>query len=53
MDYFKPFREKRIELENNMDYLSMVINEGNEKARAQAQSVMEKVKDKAGLSLHI
>lgn len=53
MDYFKPFREKRIELENNMDYLSKVINEGNEKARAQAQSVMEKVKDKAGLSLHI
>jgi tryptophanyl-tRNA synthetase len=53
MDYFKPFREKRIELENNMDYLSKVLNEGNEKARAQAQSVMQKVKDKTGLSLHI
>lgn len=53
LDYFKPFREKRIELEKNIDYVSKVLNDGNERAWNQAQSVMERVKDNTGLSLNI
>jgi len=48
--YFKPFREKRIELERNIDYVREVLSEGNERAWSQAQSVMERVKANTGLN---
>lgn len=50
-EYFGEFREKRIELEKNMDYVYKVLEEGNEKARAQANSVMDRVKAHTGLKI--
>jgi tryptophanyl-tRNA synthetase len=49
MDYFRPYREKRIELKNNMDYIYQVLENGNKKAISQAESVISRVKEKTGL----
>jgi len=50
LEYFGPAREKRIELESNLDYVKEVINEGNKKAQAQAESVMQRVREACGLN---
>lgn len=51
LEYFKPAREKRIELEAKIDYVREVILDGNKKAKIQAESVMKRVKENTGLSL--
>ena len=51
MEYFKPARDKRVELEANLDYVYQVLRDGNARAQEQAQSVMSKVKSLTGLKL--
>ncbi len=49
LDYFKPYREKRIELLSDLGYVNDVLKEGAKKARSEAQKVMAEVKEKTGL----
>ena len=44
-DYFKPIREKRKELGNNMDYIYKIAYEGTEKAKKITSQTLEKVKN--------
>lgn len=47
--YFKPYREKRFELEKNLSYLNNVMNKGAKKARKVAQETLQEVRKKIGL----
>ena len=49
IDYFKPFRQKRIELENNIDYVKEVLSNGAERAKAVARETLEKARQAVGL----
>lgn len=49
IEYFKPYRTKRIELENNLDYVHQMLRKGAERARAVAVKTMEQVRKAAGL----
>lgn len=49
MDYFKEERERRLELEKNMDYVYSVLAKGREKATIIAEDKMEKVRRTVGL----
>lgn len=49
IDYFKPFRAKRTELENNPDYVKGVLADGAERARAVASETLEKARQAVGL----
>ena len=49
IDYFKPFRQKRTELENNIDYVKEVLSNGAERAKAVARETLEKARQAAGL----
>lgn len=46
----KPIQEKRVELENNPEYVNKVIAQGAEKARALAQQTIDEVRQKMGLA---
>lgn len=48
LEYFKPYREKRIELKNNLDYINKVLEEGAKKARIESEKMMKKVKERVG-----
>jgi len=48
-DYFKPFRQKRTELENNIDYVKEVLANGAERAKAVARETLEKARQAVGL----
>jgi tryptophanyl-tRNA synthetase len=50
MDYFKPFREKKIELVKNVDYIQELRTKGAEKANKVANEIMEKVKKAVGFN---
>ena len=49
IDYFTPFREKREQLEKNMDYVYDILKDGALKARSVASKKMEEVRSVAGL----
>jgi tryptophanyl-tRNA synthetase len=49
IDYFKPFRQKRTELENNIDYVREVLANGAKRARAVAAKTLEQVRQAVGL----
>ncbi len=49
VDYFKPFRQKRTELENNIDYVKEVLSNGAERAKAVARETLEKARQAVGL----
>jgi len=49
IDYFKPFRQKRAELEDNIDYVKGVLADGAERARAVAGQTLEKARQAVGL----
>ncbi len=49
IDYFKPFRRKRAELENNIDYVKKVLADGAGRARAVAVETLEKARVAVGL----
>ena len=44
------FQTKRVELENNPEYVDEVIEHGTEKARAAAHKTLDEVKEKMGLA---
>ena len=48
-DYFRPFCQKRAELDNNPDYVEEVLCNGAQRARAVASKTMERVRDAIGL----
>ncbi len=47
--YFRPYRQKREDLENNRDYVEQVLCQGAQKARAVAKVTMKRVRDAIGL----
>ncbi|RPI18608.1 MAG: tryptophan--tRNA ligase [Ignavibacteriae bacterium] len=51
LEHFKPFREKREELKNNMDYVHEVLRKGAEKARITASAVKKEVFEAVGLNI--
>jgi tryptophanyl-tRNA synthetase len=48
-DYFKPFRQKRTELENNINYVKELLASGAERAKAVAGETLEKARQAVGL----
>lgn len=48
-EYFRPFRQKREELENNADYVEKVLCSGAQRARTVASQTMKRVRDAIGL----
>lgn len=52
LEYFGPYREKRIELKDNLGYVEEVLKEGAKKAQAEAQKTMAKVRVKTGLNFN-
>lgn len=49
MDYFAPFREKREQLENNLDYVHEILKNGAIKARSEATKTLDEVRNIVGL----
>jgi len=49
IEYFKPFRQKRAELENNIDHVKKILADGAERARAVAGRTLEKARQAIGL----
>jgi len=49
IDYFAEARERRKELEKDMDYVHDVLREGGKKARQRAERVMEPIREATGL----
>jgi tryptophanyl-tRNA synthetase len=48
-EYFRPYREKRKELENNYDYVEQVLQSGASRARALARKTLDEVRTAVGL----
>ncbi|MEP1150514.1 MAG: tryptophan--tRNA ligase [Balneola sp.] len=48
-DYFAEAREKRKQLEQDLDYVKDVLKEGGNKARERAESVMEPIREATGI----
>ena len=48
-EHFGPMREKRAELENNMDYVNEVLAKGAEKARAETRRTLQAARRAVGL----
>lgn len=49
LDYFAEAREKRKELENDLDYVRDVLTEGGKKARKRAETVMQPIREVTGI----
>jgi len=49
LDHFAPYRQKRAELERNLDYVEQVLRDGAAKANAVADATMQKVRAAVGL----
>ncbi|TFG50038.1 MAG: tryptophan--tRNA ligase [Candidatus Brocadiia bacterium] len=49
IEYFHPYRQKRMELENNHDYVRQLLSKGADRARAVASKTITKVREAAGL----
>lgn len=49
IDYFKPFRQKRTELENNIDYVKEILAKGAERAKAVAADTLAEARKAVGL----
>lgn len=49
MEYFEPFRQKRAELENNIDYVKKMLADGADRAKAEACETLEKARLAVGL----
>ena len=49
IEYFQPYRQKRTDLENNIDYVQSVLKTGADRARAVAAQTLEKVRKAVGL----
>jgi tryptophanyl-tRNA synthetase len=51
IEYFEPFRQKRVELENNIGYVKEVLTKGAERAKAVASKTLVEVRKVMGLEL--
>jgi tryptophanyl-tRNA synthetase len=49
LEYFSPYRQKRAELEDNLDYVEKVLEEGAKKARAVASGTLNRARQAVGL----
>jgi len=49
IDYFEPFRQKRTELENNIDYVREVLANGAKRAKAVAAKTLAQARKAVGL----
>lgn len=49
LSHFAPYRNKREELTQNLDYVHQVLKEGKEKAKSVAQSKLEEVRKTLGI----
>ncbi len=49
MDYFAPYREKRNEYLNNLDYVEKILQEGSRKAKELAQTKLKQIRNILGL----
>jgi len=49
IDYFKPYRQKKADLDNNISYVKEVLAKGAERARAVATKTFEEVRKAVGL----
>jgi len=49
IDYFKPFQQKRTELENNIDYVREVLADGAKRAKAVAVKTLAQARKAVGL----
>jgi tryptophanyl-tRNA synthetase len=49
IDYFKPYRQKRAELENDMDYVKEVLAKGAGRAKTVAGETLEMARQAVGL----
>lgn len=49
IEYFEPYRQKRAELEKNIDYVRKVLREGAQKAEAVAQKTLERARKAVGI----
>ncbi len=49
MDYFEPYRQKRAELENNIDCVKKVLADGADRAKAVAGKTLEEARRAVGL----
>jgi tryptophanyl-tRNA synthetase len=51
IDYFKPFRQRRAELENNVDQVWTVLADGAQRARSVATETLAAARDAMGLGV--
>ncbi len=51
-DFIRPMREKREQLEHDMDYVMDVLKEGGKKAKSKAEKKMEEVREAIGVKLY-
>jgi len=49
IEYFKPFRQKRTELENNIDYVKEILAQGAARAKAVATKTLARARRAVGL----
>ena len=49
LEYFAEAREKRKELEKDLDYVRDVLTEGGKKARQRAETVMQPIREVTGI----
>ncbi len=49
IDYFKPFRQKRTELESNIDYVKKILADGAKRAKAVAAKTLAQARKAVGL----
>jgi len=51
IDYFKPFRQQRTELENNIDYVKKILADGAKRAKAVARETLNNIRKTVGLGI--
>jgi tryptophanyl-tRNA synthetase len=49
IEYFRPYRQKRTELENNLDFVERILRGGAEKAGTVARRTLDRVRQAVGL----
>ena len=49
LEYFRPYRKKREELQHNIDYVRQFLAEGAQRARVVAKKTLEEVRNAVGL----
>jgi tryptophanyl-tRNA synthetase len=53
IEYFKPYRHERSDLENNLDYVREMLAEGARRARAVAEKTVAEVREAVGLGARL